>query len=56
MLQELATELALRAGENTWVDGSLRDHDWSALAQSFQKEDGSLGCKSGAMIIFSSKN
>jgi hypothetical protein len=28
MLQELATELALRAGENTWVDGSLRDHDW----------------------------
>ena len=28
MLQELATELALRAGEHTWVDGSLRDHDW----------------------------
>jgi len=27
-LQELTTELALRAGGNIWVDGSLQDHDW----------------------------
>lgn len=27
-LQELATESALRAGGNIWVDGSLQDHDW----------------------------
>eukprot|EP01052_Picozoa_sp_SAG31_P023874 SAG31_NODE_1995_length_6708_cov_49.258889_2_plen_438_part_00 len=27
-IQEIAQEVALRARQNTWIDGSLRDHDW----------------------------
>lgn len=31
LLQELATELALTRGQNTWIDGSLGDHEWFRL-------------------------